>query len=79
MSKSPKNILAETQELSLIDIFLNVSLTLRFFYLLVSVAEAKRTCSLQKRLKNYQRSTMTQDRLTGLATLSISCEMDKKT
>ena len=40
--------------------------------------EAKRTFSLQKRVKNYQRSTMTQKSLNEQATLSINCEIDIK-
>jgi len=34
--------------------------------MLMSFAEATRTFYLQKRAKNYQRSTETQDRLNGL-------------
>src|SRR6218665_2408205 len=54
LSSTPKNILAETLEMSLIDLFPNISIALRIFLIFfVSVAEAKRTFSLQKRVKNY--------------------------
>src|SRR6218665_578533 len=49
-----------------------------FLTLPVSVSEAERTFSLQKRGKNYLRSTMKQDRLNGIATLSINCDMARK-
>jgi len=47
-----------------------------FLTLPVSDVEAKCTFSLQKQVKNYQRSPTTQDRLNELATRSINCEMD---
>jgi hypothetical protein len=37
----------------------------------VTVASAERSFSKLKLLKNYMRSTMSQERLNGLATLSI--------
>jgi len=79
LSASPKNILAEMLEMSLIDLFSNISIALRIFLTLpVSVAEAERTSSLQKRVKNYQRSTMKQGRLNGIATPSTNCDMARK-
>src|SRR6218665_982074 len=67
VSSTPKNILAEPLEMSLIDIFQNVSVALRIFLLSrVSHYKTKRTFSLQKGVKNYQSSTMTQNRLNGL-------------
>ena len=75
LSASPKNILVEMLEMSLIDLFPNISIALRIFLTLpVSVAEAERTFSLKKRVKNYLHSTMKQDRLNGIATLSINNE-----
>src|SRR6218665_1233920 len=79
LSSTPKNILADILEMPLIDLLPNNFHRLKnFFYLPVSVAEAKRTFSLQKPVKNYQRSEMMQERLNELATLSINCEIDLK-
>jgi hypothetical protein len=41
------------------------------FIVLVTVASAERSFSKLKLLKNYLRSTMSQERLNGLATLCI--------
>lgn len=41
----------------------------------VTVASGERSFSILKIIKNYLRSTMTQGRLTGLATLSIEKEL----
>jgi hypothetical protein len=40
-----------------------------------SVASGERTFNVLKRVKNYHRSTMGQDRLNGFATLSINCDL----
>ncbi|KAK4876298.1 hypothetical protein RN001_012720 [Aquatica leii] len=44
----------------------------------LTVASEERTFSILKLIKNYHRSTMAQERLNGLATLSIECETAKK-
>jgi len=69
LSSTPKNIITETLEMSLINLFPNISIGFRIFliFFYVPVAEAKCTFSLQKRVKNYQHSTMTQGRLNELA------------
>src|SRR6218665_184588 len=72
-SSMPKNILAEISEMSIIDLFPNNFLRFRLCYLPLSVPAAKHAFSLQKQVKNYQRSRMTLE-----WTLSINCEMDRK-
>jgi hypothetical protein len=55
-----------------LDCYPNVSIVYRIlFTMLVTVASAERNFSKLKLLKNYLRSTMTQDRLNGLAILCI--------
>lgn len=49
-----------------------------FLTLPVTVAEGERSFSKLKQIKNYLRSTMSQVRLTGLATLSIEFERARK-
>jgi len=79
LSASPKNILAEMLEMSLIDFFPNIWIALRISLTLpVSVAEVERTFSLQKRVKIYLRSTTKQARLNEIATRSINCDMARK-
>ena len=51
---------------------------LLFLTLPVTVATAERSFSKLKLIKNYLRSTMLQDRLSGLAILSIENENAKK-
>ncbi|KAG6392676.1 hypothetical protein SASPL_146900 [Salvia splendens] len=54
------------------DCYPNVSITYRILLTIhVTVASAERSFSKLKLLKNYLRSTMSQDRLNGIATCSI--------
>jgi hypothetical protein len=54
------------------DSYLNISIAYRILFTVpVTVASAERSFSKLKLLKNYLRSTMSQDRLHGLATLCI--------
>ena len=79
LSYMPKNILVDILARPLIDLFpSNFHRLKNLFYVPVSVSEVKRTLSLQKRVNDYQRSRTMQDRLNGLATLSINCEMKRK-
>jgi len=56
-----------------LNIFPNIVIVLRVFLTMpVSVAEAERSFSVMKRIKNYLRSTMCQERLNELATLNIN-------
>ena len=55
-----------------LDCYPNVSIAYRILFTMpVTVASAERSFSKLKLLKNYLRSTMTQDRLNGLAILCI--------
>jgi hypothetical protein len=55
-----------------LDCYPNVSIAYRILFTMpVTVASAERIFSKLKLLKNYLRSTMTQDRLNGLAILCI--------
>ena len=54
------------------EVFPNVSIVLRIVLTIpVTVASGERSFSKLKLIKNYLRSTMKQDRLNGLAMLSI--------
>lgn len=58
------------------DIFPNINALLSILVVLpISVAEAERSFSTLRRLKTYLRSTMEQERLVGLAMLSIHPEL----
>lgn len=55
-----------------VDCYPNVSIAYRILFTVpVTVASAERSFSKLKLLKNYLRSTMSQERLNGLATLCI--------
>jgi hypothetical protein len=55
-----------------VDCYPNISIAYRILFTMpVTVASAERSFSKLKLLKNYLRSTMTQQRLNGLATLCI--------
>lgn len=63
-------------EMDFINIYPNIAIALRIFLTLpVSIAEAERSFSVLKRIKNYSRSTMLQDRVNGLATLNINWDI----
>jgi hypothetical protein len=54
------------------DSYPNISIAYRILFIVpVTVASAERSYSKLKLLKNYLRSTMSQERLNGLATLCI--------
>src|SRR5688572_11020292 len=72
---SPRNLLQEIVTQNLVDLFPNVFISLRIFMALpISAADAERSFNNQKRTKNYLRSTMGQQRLNGLAMLSINSD-----
>ena len=59
-----------------VNVYPNISIALRIFLTIpVSVATAERSLSALKRIKNYLRSTMAQDRVNGLATLNINWDL----
>ncbi|KAI4982488.1 hypothetical protein ZWY2020_022980 [Hordeum vulgare] len=58
------------------DCYPNISFAYRILFTMpVTVASAKKSFSKLKLLKNYLRSTMSQERLNGLATLCIEKKM----
>ncbi|KAK5869183.1 hypothetical protein PBY51_010133 [Eleginops maclovinus] len=60
----------------LLDLYSNLSIALRLLLTLpVSVASGERSFSSLKRIKNYMRSTMSQERLSGLALMSIESDV----
>jgi hypothetical protein len=68
----PQKALSYITKNSLTDVFPNVFVSLRILLTLpVSVARGERSFSKLKRMKNYLRSTISQERLTGIATLAI--------
>ncbi|CAI6362922.1 unnamed protein product [Macrosiphum euphorbiae] len=68
----PKAILQFICENKLIELFPNVYVALRILLTLpVTAASAERSFSKLKIVKNYLRSQISQDRLVGLATISI--------
>ena len=59
-----------------VDCYPNISIAYRILFTVpVTVASAERSFSKLKLLKNYLRSTMTQERLNGLATLCIEKQL----
>lgn len=74
--KSPLNFLNKIQSLNLVSINPNLVIALRLFLTLpVTVAAAESSFSKLKLIKTYLRTTMTEDRLTHLATISIESEL----
>ena len=63
----------------MLDSFPNACIAYRILLTIpVTVASAERSFSKLKLIKSYLRSTMSQERLTGLAILSIEKEMVAK-
>ena len=61
---------------NMIECFPNVETGLRLYLsLMISNCSGERSFSLLKRVKNFLRSTMSQDRLTALSLLSIESEI----
>jgi hypothetical protein len=70
--KSPMNILNFITENRFIENFPNLTVALRILLTLpVSVATGERSFSKLKMIKNYLRSSMSQDRLVDLSMMSI--------
>ena len=64
----------------LCETFPNISVALRILLTLpVTVASGERSFSKLKIIKNYLRSVMKQDRLSGLTILSIECDLFEET
>lgn len=75
---SPLQMLDYIYKENILDIYPNVSIALRHLLTLpVTVASGERSFSTLKRLKTYMRSTMAQDRLSALATISIEHEVQQ--
>jgi len=65
--------------IKMLDFFPNASIAYRILLTIhVTVASAERSFSKLKLIKSYLRSTMSQEKLNGLAILSIENEMLKK-
>ena len=78
-SLSPLQLLNKISKFKLDEIFYNVSTALRIFCTLpVTVASTERSFSKLKLIKNFLRSTMSQQRLTDLAISSIESEIARK-
>ena len=73
---SPLQLLNAIYNLQLQSIFGEICIALRIFCTLpVSVAGGERAFSKMKLVKNYLRSTMSQDRLNRLALLSVESQL----
>ncbi|XP_062286941.1 zinc finger MYM-type protein 1-like [Scomber scombrus] len=71
-STCPHDMLNYIYSENLLDLYSNLSIALRLLLTLpVSVASGERSFSALKLIKTYLRSTMCQERLTGLALISI--------
>ncbi|KAG8444242.1 hypothetical protein GDO86_009431 [Hymenochirus boettgeri] len=75
----PLDLLNAIYNLQLQGIFGEICIALRIFTTLpLSVAEGERAFSKLSLIKNYQRSTMSEQRLNSLAVISIENELAKK-
>lgn len=76
---SPLDLLQLIHQLALEDVYPNIEIALRLLLTLpVTVASCERSFSKLKLIKNYLRSTMGQERLSGLAILSIEYDVASK-
>lgn len=76
---TPKDVLDLILESNMEENFPNLYVALRILLTLpVSVASGERSFSKLKIIKSYLRSSMTQERLVGLATISIEQEIAQK-
>ena len=74
--KSKNNLLALLHEYKLCETFPNVNIALRIFFSMASTnCSAERSFSALKRLKNYVRASIGQEKLNSLAVLSIEASM----
>lgn len=74
--KSPQDILDYIIKNDIVSCFPNLSIAIRIFLTLpVTVASGERSFSKLRLIKNYLRSTMSQERLTNLAMISIEQEI----
>lgn len=74
--KSPLKFLNKIHEIGLTPIYPNLTTALQIFLTLpVTVASAESSFSKLKIIKNYLRTTMGQERLSNLATISIESEL----
>ena len=72
VSSSPRDMLDYIYKEKLLDLYGNLSIALRLLLTLpVTVASGERSFSALKLIKTYLRSTMSQERLSGLALISI--------
>ena len=75
-SMTASEALSYIYENGLCSSFSNLVVLLRIFFTIpVTVASGERSFSKLKIIKNYMRSTMTQERLSGLALISIEHEI----
>lgn len=74
-SMPPAQVLSFIVQQKLVDCLPNIFVALRLLLTLpVSVASGERSFSKLKQIKTYLRSTMSQNRLVDLATISIECD-----
>jgi hypothetical protein len=75
-TRNPEGLLKRLITVS--DTFPNVVVALRMYMTLPSSnASGERSFSCLKRIKNYLRSTLSQERLDALALLSIECDLTR--
>ncbi|ESO11935.1 hypothetical protein HELRODRAFT_108960 [Helobdella robusta] len=76
MNLKPITLLSTLASQNLTNIFPNVVIALRIFCTLpVTVSEAERSFSLLSRVKNFLRSTMSEERLTSLGMLALENDL----
>lgn len=78
-TKTPLEILCYIFQNKLLSLFPNVAIVIRLFLTLpLTVASGERSFSKLKIIKNYLRSSMKQDRLSGLAIIAIEHSIAEK-
>ncbi|XP_016661805.1 uncharacterized protein LOC103310064 [Acyrthosiphon pisum] len=78
-SATPLELLKFIHKYSLKDVYPNIEIALRIFLTIpVTTATCERSFSKLKIIKNYLRSTMSQDRLTNMGIISIERELASK-
>ena len=73
--KSPLDFLNKIHGCGMVPIYPNLTTALKIFLLPVTIVSAESSFSKLKLIKNYLRTSMSQDRLSNISMISIESEL----